>query len=151
MGMRLVNSRATLMSELVRMQYDETGVIDYKARNLIKLKLLEASHQRYGLFMGTLPEEFDVVSRAINYNVDTIEDVIDKLRQIEIGEAFNPVIMNVWFFLCIKRNTWNEVPTARGRHTVRSSSSRSIALSDMCYECGEHGHRVVNCSKRKKL
>jgi hypothetical protein len=36
------------------------------------------------MFMGTLPEDFDVMSTTINYDLDTVEEVVNKLRQIEI-------------------------------------------------------------------
>jgi uncharacterized protein YqgV (UPF0045/DUF77 family) len=34
--------------------------------------------------MGTLPEEYDTMSTTINYDTDTVEDVVNKLHQIKI-------------------------------------------------------------------
>jgi hypothetical protein len=95
-GTRLANSRAMLMSEMIHMRYDGTGIIEYKAKmDSIRLKLLEAGQiikdaDYLSMFMGTLPEDFDVMSTTIDYDLDTVEEVVNKLRQIEIRKEVRP-------------------------------------------------------------
>jgi hypothetical protein len=89
-GSKLANSQTMLMSELVRMRYDRSGILEYKARmDTLRLRLIEAGQvisdaDYLSLFMGTLPEEYDIMSTTISYDTDTVEDVTNKLRQIEI-------------------------------------------------------------------
>jgi hypothetical protein len=89
-GSRLANSQTMLMSELVRMQYDGSGILEFKGRmDTLRLHLIKAgqviSDANYlSLFMGTLPEEFDILSTTVNYDKDTVEDIVNKLCQIEI-------------------------------------------------------------------
>jgi hypothetical protein len=88
-GTCLANSRTMLMSEMIHMHYDRTGTIEYKVKmDSIRLKLLEAGQiikdaDYLSMFMGTLPEDFDVMSTTIDYDLDTVEEVINKLHQIE--------------------------------------------------------------------
>jgi hypothetical protein len=95
-GLKLANSRTMLMSELVRMQYDGSGILEYKARmDTLRLCLIEAGQSisdtdYLSLFMGTLPEEYNIMSTTINYDSDTVEDVINRLRQIEIWKDVQP-------------------------------------------------------------
>jgi hypothetical protein len=78
------------------MCYDGTGIIDYKSQmDSIRLKLLEAGHvitdaNYLSLFISTLPEDFNIMSMTINYDVDTVEEVVNKLRQVEIRKKICP-------------------------------------------------------------
>jgi hypothetical protein len=89
-GTRLANNRTTLMSELVRMRYDGSGILEYKSRmDTLRLRLVKAGQvikdaDYLSMFMGMLPEEFDILSTTIDYELDTVEEVVNKLRQIEI-------------------------------------------------------------------
>jgi hypothetical protein len=68
---RLANSQTTLMSELVHMQYDRSGILGYKSQmDSLQLCLVEAGQSikdtdYLSLFMGTLLEEFDILSTTI--------------------------------------------------------------------------------------
>jgi hypothetical protein len=83
------------------MHYDGTGIIKYKSQmDSIRLKLLEAGHvitdaNYLSLFMSTLPEDFDIMSMTINYDSDTVEEVVNKLQQVEIRKKYVPVMVKV--------------------------------------------------------
>jgi hypothetical protein len=61
----------------------------------LRLHLIEAGQvisdsDFLSLFMGTLPEEFDILSTTINYDLDMVEDVVNRLHQIEICKEVHP-------------------------------------------------------------
>jgi hypothetical protein len=61
----------------------------------LHLQLIEAGQvisdtDYLSLFMGMLPEDYDVLSTMINYDIDTIEDIVNKLHQIEIQKDVHP-------------------------------------------------------------
>jgi hypothetical protein len=61
----------------------------------LRLRLIEAGQSisnidYLSLFMGKLPEEYDIMSTTINYDSDTVEDVINKLQQIKICKEVRP-------------------------------------------------------------
>jgi hypothetical protein len=61
----------------------------------LRLCLIEAGQvisdtDYLSLFMGTLLEEFDVLSTTVNYNQDTVEDIVNKLYQIKIWKEVQP-------------------------------------------------------------
>jgi hypothetical protein len=64
----------------------------------LRLHLIEAGQaisdtDYLSLFMGTLPEEYDIMSTTINYNSNTVEDVINRLDQIEIQKDIQPGLL----------------------------------------------------------
>jgi hypothetical protein len=85
-----------LMSELVQMRYNGSGILEYKARmDTLRLHLIEAGQaisdiDFLSLFMGTLLKEYDRMSTTINYDCNTVEDVINRLEQIEIWKEVCP-------------------------------------------------------------
>ena len=89
-GTHLANNRAVLLVEIMNLRYDGTGILEYQSKmDTIRLKLLEAGHiikneDYLSMFMSTLSNEFDIMSTTMNYELDTVETIVNKLRQIEI-------------------------------------------------------------------
>jgi hypothetical protein len=52
MGMRLISSRATLMSELVRMQYGETGGYRSQSEKFDKVEIIGSKSSKIRIIYG---------------------------------------------------------------------------------------------------
>jgi hypothetical protein len=80
-GSWLACNWTTLMSELVKMCYEGSGILEFKARmDTLPPCLIEAGQviseiDYLSMFMGTLLEEFNVIATTIDYNQDTVEVV----------------------------------------------------------------------------
>jgi hypothetical protein len=155
-GSRLANNRTTLMSELVKMRYDGSGILEFKGRmDTLRLRLIEAGQtisdsDFLSMFMGTLPEEFDVLATTIDYNRNTVEDIVNRLRQSEIRKEVQPGFSDRSAFYAQRGSCGTHFQCPRGRGFIRGNgASHSNSCSNKCYECGEAGHWARNCPKRK--
>ena len=99
-------------------------------------------------FVNSLPEEFDMLVNMVNYDLDTVEEVVSNIRQMEIKKS-----------LCTEHEgtvfaTQKRAHVVRTPHNVQganeNSERRSKPHSCGCFNCGEHGHWARNCPKRKK-
>jgi hypothetical protein len=162
-GSQLANSHTMLMLELrVQMRYDGSGILEYKAQmDTLQLCLIEAGQvisdvDFLSLFMGTLPEEYDIMSTTINYDRDTVEDIVNRLRQIEIRKEVHPGFSDGSAF-AVQRATGRggrtpqRGPRGRGGQRGNSGTGQGTSSRGWCYECNEIGHWARNCPKRNNM
>jgi hypothetical protein len=92
-GNCLVNTRASLLGEITHIQYDGSGIMEHKSRmDSLRLRLIEAGHPvleplYLSFFVNTLPEEFDAVTNTIDWDHDTVVELVSNLRQVEIRKG----------------------------------------------------------------
>ena len=88
-GNRLANTRAALLAEITRIQYNSSGILEHKSKmDALQIKLIEASHPvpeplYLNFFVNSLPEEFDAIINTINFDKDMVDKVVSNLCQIE--------------------------------------------------------------------
>ena len=91
-GNRLSNTKASLPAEITFACYDSAGILEHKAKmDSLHMKLTKAGNPApdslyLNFFFNTLPEEFDTLVNTVNYNLDTAEEVVSNIHQMEIKD-----------------------------------------------------------------
>ena len=154
-GNRLTNTRVALLAEITCACYNGAGILEHKSRmDSLHMKLTEAGNPipdslYLNFSINSLPEEFDVLVNMVNYDLDTVEEVVSNIHQMETKKLF----------LCTE-NEGTAFATQKRAHVVRTphnvqgaaenSKRRGKTCSGRCFNCGEHSHWARNCLKRKK-
>jgi gag-polypeptide of LTR copia-type len=87
-GNRLANARASLLGEITHIQYDGSRIMGHKSRmDSLRLRLIEAGHPvleplYLSFFVNTLPGEFDAITNTIDWDNDTVAELVSNLRQV---------------------------------------------------------------------
>jgi gag-polypeptide of LTR copia-type/Zinc knuckle len=157
-GSRLANTKAALLAELSRAQYDGSGILEHKSKmDALRMKLTEAGHHipeslYLNFFVNSLPEEFDAIVNTIDYNMDTVDKVVSNLRQIETKRGLRTVEGSA--FSTLKRKQSKTALTSQNSGPAQGTKDNSKPGArhlGKCYNCGGQGHWSNKCpSPRKK-
>ena len=85
-GNRLANTRVTLLARITHACYSGAGILEHKAKmDSLRRKLTEAgnfiSNSLYlKFFINSLPEEFDMLVNMVNYDLETVEEVLSNIH-----------------------------------------------------------------------
>ena len=158
-GNRLANTRAALLAEITRVQYDSSGILEHKSKmNALRLKLIEAGHPvpeplYLNFFINYLPEEFDVVTNTIDFDKDMVDKVVSNLRQIETKRGLCTTTEGSAFAV-VKKKFQKSGPTLALHGTAQGMKGKlpmkNVGCSGKCYNCGGKGHWARNCPSQKK-
>ena len=86
-GNKLANTRVALLAKITCTHYDSAGTLEHKEKmGSLHMKLTKASNPipdslYLNFFINSLPEEFDVLVNMVNYNLDTVEEVVSNIYQ----------------------------------------------------------------------
>jgi gag-polypeptide of LTR copia-type/Pol polyprotein, beta-barrel domain len=155
-GTRLANTRATLLAEITRTQYDGSGILEHKSKmDALRMKLTEAGHITpeplyLNFFANSLPEEYDAIVNTIDFETDMVDKVVCNLHQIETKRGLDTTEGSV--FAMLKKNQPKTASTSRSSAPgAKESSMPNVRHSGKCYSCRGQGHWSNKCpSPRKK-
>ena len=94
-GNRLANSWAALSVEILHIQYDGAGILKHKSKmDTLHMKLTKAwnpilDSMYLNFFINSLPEEFDTLVSTVNYGLDTVEEVVGNICQVEMKQGLH--------------------------------------------------------------
>lgn len=158
-GNRLANTRAALLAEITRVQYDGSGILEHKSRmDALRMKLTEAGHPvaeplYLNFFVNSLPEEFDAITNTINYDTDTVDKVVSNLRQIETKRGLRTATEGSAFAVTKgkqQKGRSANAPQNPAQGARGGSPKKNVGRSGGCYNCGGQGHWARNCPSPKK-
>ena len=153
-GNRLANTRVALLAEITRARYEGAGILEHKSRmDSLHMKLTEAGNPipnslYLNFFVNSLPEEFDVLVNMVNYDLDTVEEVVSNIRQMEIKKSLHTEHKGTAFATQKRAHVVRTPRNVQG--ATENSERRSKTRSGGCFNCREHGHWARNCPKRKR-
>ena len=79
--------------EISHIQYDGAGILKHKSKmDALHMKLTEAGNpipdsMYLNFFINSLPEELDPLISLVNYELDTVEEVVSNLHQVEMKQG----------------------------------------------------------------
>ena len=159
-GSRLANMKAALVADISQAQYDGSGILEFKLKmDELRIKLTNAGYlipeQLYlNFFINALPEEYDPFVNTINYETDTVDQVINNLHQVEMKRGLHTSEGSVFATLKHKQpkaaSTSQSSPVQRAKDTPKESSKPGIRRLGKCYNCGGYGHWSNKCSSPRK-
>ena len=85
-GNRLANTRVNLLARITHACYGGAGILEHKEKmDSLRRKLKEASNfisnsLYLNFFINSLPEEFDVLVNMVNYDLETVEEVLSNIH-----------------------------------------------------------------------
>ena len=72
-GNRLANTRVTLLAGISHACYGGAGILEHKAK-------MDSLRRKLTFFINSLPEEFDVLFNMVNYDLETVEEVLSNIH-----------------------------------------------------------------------
>jgi hypothetical protein len=154
-GSRLANTRAALLAEITRIRYDGvSGILEHQNKmDMLRMKLTEAGHTipeslYLNFFINSLPEEYDSLVNTVDFELDSVEEVVSKLRQMEIKKGLRMVDTETVF--ASQKRAQRQRPPRNAQGAGDNTDRRSKVHSSTCYNCGERGHWARNCPKKKR-
>jgi gag-polypeptide of LTR copia-type/Pol polyprotein, beta-barrel domain/Zinc knuckle/GAG-pre-integrase domain len=154
-GNRLANTRAALLAETTRVHYDGvSGILEHKNRmDTLCMKLTEARHTipeslYLNFFINSLPEEYDSLVNTVDFELDSVEEVVSKLRQMEIKKSLRTVDTETAF--ASQKRTPRQRPPQNAQGAGDSTGRKGKGHPNTCYNCGERGHWARNCPRKNK-
>jgi hypothetical protein len=150
--------RALQLGEITHIQYDSSGIMEHKSRmDSLHLRLIEAGHPLLeplylSFFVNTLPEEFDAISNTIDWDNDTVEELVSNFHQVEIRKGLCTTTEGSAFVVATKKQ--QQKPGSTSASTSQGASQgtlqgakgsmlkKSSGCSGKCYNCGVQGHYV---------
>ena len=84
----------------------------------------------------------------VNYDLDTVEEVVSNIHQMEIKKSLRTEHEGTAFATQKRAHVVRTPRNVQG--ATENSKRRSKTCSSGCFNCGEHGHWARNCPKRKK-
>ena len=154
-GNRLANTRVALLAEITRAHYDGAGILEHKSRmDLLLMKLTEAGNPipdslYLNFFVNSLPEEFEALVNTVNYDLDTVEEVVSNIHQMEIKKSLRTEHEGTAFATQKREHVVRTLSNVQG--ATENSERRRKTHSGRCFNCREHGHLARNCPKRKSF
>jgi hypothetical protein len=118
----------------------------------LRLKLTEAGHTipeslYLNFFINSLPEEYNSLVNTVDFELDSVEEVVNKLHQMEIKKNLHTVDMETVF--ASQKKAQRQRPPCNVQGAGDNTDKRGKGHSSTCYNCGERGHWASNCPKKR--
>ena len=143
----------------MQIQYDGVGILEHKSKmDVLHMKLTKAGNpipdsMYLNFFINSLPEEYDPLVSTVNYELDTVEEVMSNLQQVEMKQGLRTAAEGLAFAVT-KAKPWkgkqSRAPQTPAQGARGGSSKKNSGHTSKCYNCGGQGHWAKNYPSPKK-
>ena len=145
--------------EITHIQYDGVGILEHKSKmDALCMKHTEAGNpipetMYLNFFIDSLPEEYDPLVSTVNYELDTVEEVVSNLRQVEMKQGFCTAAEGSAFSVTEakpQKGKQSQMPQTPAQGARGGLPKKNLGHTSKCYNCSSQGHWAKKFPSPKK-
>lgn len=156
-GSKLAGTRAVLFGELTSTRYDGTSSIQvfYGRLEELRSKLKVAGQSLddmhfLNFFLNALPSSFDQFVSTVNYEKDSIAEVVARLRQLELRRTMIAARDGHGAETAFVANNKSKRESKGKKKGDGSGGSNDKLAKVTCFNCQQKGHYARKCPAKRK-
>ena len=130
-------------------RYDGAGILEHKSKiDALHMKLTKAGNpipdsMYLNFFINSLPEEYDPLVSTVNYKLDTVEEVVSNLSQVEMKQGLHTTAEGSAFAVTKakpQKGKQDRAPQTPAQGARGGMPKKNSGCTSKCYNCGGQGH-----------